>query len=275
MESVKQTPTKKQEGTKKMSDEKDMIVSAAELADENTEPTVEQPKKIFTQKDVDEMMGKRAARIEAKVRREYEKQYAPYGELCDVLKAGTGKESVEELTDAFKEHYRSRGVLIPKKNLYSDRDIEILAAAEANDIIDAGYDEVVSETNRLAAVGIKNMTPRERVIFQRLADHRRNTERSRELSEIGVGADVSGSEEFRSFAAKFAPRTSIKEIYDIYQKTRPKKELKVPESMKNSSPEKGAVKDFYSYEEASGFTVKDFDKNPELYRAVLASMPKW
>ena len=46
-------------------------------------------------------------------------------------------------------------------------------------------------------------------------------------------------------------------------------------SMKNNTADNNAVKDFYSYEEASKFTKKDFDKNPALHEAVKKSMPKW
>jgi hypothetical protein len=46
-------------------------------------------------------------------------------------------------------------------------------------------------------------------------------------------------------------------------------------SMKNTTAGNAAVKDFYSYEEAVKFTKSDFDKNPELLKAVEASMSKW
>ena len=46
-------------------------------------------------------------------------------------------------------------------------------------------------------------------------------------------------------------------------------------SMKNNTADNNAVKDFYSYEEASKFTKKDFDKNPALLKAVEASRSKW
>ena len=53
------------------------------------------------------------------------------------------------------------------------------------------------------------------------------------------------------------------------------KEIKTMGSMKNATSEDGTVKDFYSYEEATKFTKKDFDKNPALYEAVRKSMTKW
>jgi hypothetical protein len=72
----------------------------------------------------------------------------------------------------------------------------------------------------------------------------------------------------------FKPDTPISKVYEQYQKSQPKKDFKIPGSMKSNTAEP-AVKDFYSYEEAVKFTKKDFDANPDLLRAVESSMQKW
>ena len=239
---------------------------------ENVEQTTEQTPKTYTQEEVNEMMGKRLARKEAKIRKEYERKY---GNLEEVLKAGTGKESVEELTDTFTDFYEKKGIQIRREPKYSDRDTEVLARAEAKDIIDAGFEEVVEEVDRLTRVGLANMTPREKAVFKVLAEHRQNAERANELGKLGVTEDVYGSAEFKEFASKFNSNTSISDIYDIYSKTKPKKEFKTTGSMKNNTSEDGTVKDFYTRDEALKFTRKDLDKNPALYKAIEASMAKW
>lgn len=240
---------------------------------ENVEVTTEEtPVKTYTQEEVNEMMGKRLARKEAKIRKEYERKY---GNLEEVLKAGTGKESVEELTDTFTDFYQKKGIQIRREPKYSDRDTEVLARAEANDIIEAGYEEVVEEVERLAKVGIANMTPREKAVFKTLAEHRQNAERANELGRLGVTEDVYGSNEFKEFASKFNSNTSISDIYDIYSKTQSKKEYKTMGSMKNSTSSDGTIKDFYTRDEALKFTRKDLDKNPALVKAIEASMAKW
>ena len=242
---------------------------------ETVEQTTEQPK-TYTEAEfnakLDEVLGRKIARKEAKIRKEYERKYA---DLETVLKAGTGKESVEEMTDAFKSFYEKKGIKIPDKPNYSARDIEVLAKAEADDIIRSGYEEVVEETDRLSALGARNMTAREKAVFKVLAEHRQSAERSKELSKLGVTEDVYNSQEFKDFAGKFNPTTPIADIYDIYNKTQPKKQVKPMGSMKNSTSEDGTVKDFYTRDEALQFTKKDFDKNPALYKAVEASMLKW
>ena len=246
----------------------------AEQVTENVEQTTEQTStpKTYTQEEVDAIVGKRLARKEARIRKEYDQKY---GQLENVLKAGTGKETVEEMTDTFTQFYEKKGIKINKKPEYSQQDIEVLAKAEAEDIIRSGYDEVVEEVDRLTEIGVKNMTARQKAVFRTLAEHRQNAERSMELSKIGVTEDVYNSQEFKDFASKFASTTPIRDIYDIYAKTKPKKEVKTMGSMKNSTSDDGTVKDFYTFEEASKFTVKDFQKNPALQKAVEESMLKW
>lgn len=233
---------------------------------ENVEQTTEETPKTYTQDEVNEIVGKRIARKEAKIRKEYDRKY---GDLESVLKAGTGKESVEEVTDTLKQFYQKKGVKLPQKPTYSDRDIETLAMADARDIIDSGYEEVVEEVDRLAQLGA-NMSPREKALFKTLAEHRQATERGNELSQIGVTEDVYNSREFKEFASKFNANTPIREIYDLYAKTQPKKEIKPMGSMRHNSQNSG-VKDYYSPEEISRLTEEDL-ANPEVWAVVRRSM---
>ena len=241
---------------------------------ENVENTTEEipAPKTYTQEEVDAIVGKAKARTKAKIEKDYQRKY---GGLEEVLKAGTGKESVEEMTDTFADFYRQKGINIPQKPSYSAKDIEVLAQAEAAEIIGAGFEEVVEETDRLAQLGAANMTAREKAVFKALAEYRQNTERSHELSKIGVKEDVYNSKEFKDFASKFNANTPISDIYDIYHKTQPKKEIKTMGSMKNTTSADSGVKDFYSRDEALKFTKKDFDNNPALFAAVQKSMTKW
>lgn len=243
-------------------------------ATENVENTTEQPQqevKTYTQEEVNDIVGKAKARTRAKIEKENSRKY---GELIETLKAGTGKEDVGEITDTFKGFYESKGIKIPPKPNYSARDIETLAKADADEIIRSGHEEVVEEVDRLADIGVANMTAREKALFKILAEHRQSTERGNELASIGVTEDVYNSKEFNEFASKFNPNTPIKDIYDIYNKTQPKKEFKTMGSMKNTVADDG-IKDFYTPDEAKRFTVDDFNKNPALLAAVEASMKKW
>lgn len=236
---------------------------------------IESPK-LYTEEElnarVDELLPKKLARKEAKIRKEYEKKY---GELESVLKAGTGKEDVAEVTDTFRQFYASKGVQIPKEPTYSSRDIEVLAKAEASDIINSGLDDVIEEVDRLADIGLSNMTEREKVVFKELAEYRKNAEQGRELAKLGVGEDVYNSKEFKDFASQFASNTPITKIYEIFNKMQPRKEIRTAGSMKNATQTETGVKSFYTRDEALQFTKKDFDSNPALFKAVEQSMLKW
>jgi hypothetical protein len=262
-----------------MNEIENLALENAENVEGTTEETVEQvtqPEKIYTEEDfnkkLDEVLGKKIARNTAKIRKEYEKKY---GELESVLRAGTGKEDVVEVTDTLKKFYEAKGIQIPKEPTYSARDIEALAKADASDIINAGLDDVIEEVDRLADIGLHNMTAREKAVFKELAEYRKTAEQSKELSKLGVPEDVYTSHDFKAFAKHFNSDTPIKMVYDIYNKMQPKKEIRTAGSMKNATQTDTGVKDFYTRDEALQFTKKDFDKNPALFKAVEKSMLKW
>lgn len=237
---------------------------------ENVEHTTEQTEKTYTEAEfnakLDEVLGKKIARREAKIRKEYDRKY---GGLMDVLKAGTGKEDVDEITDTFGKFYESKGIKIQKKPDYTAQDLETLARADADEFIRGGYEEVVDEVDRLTEIGAENMTAREKAVFRVLAEHRQAAERGKELASIGVGEDVYNSAEFKAFQSKFNPNTPIRDIYDIYAKTQPKKQIQTMGSMKQT-PAKG-VKDYYSQEDIERLTEEDLD-DPHVWEAVRKSM---
>jgi hypothetical protein len=242
----------------------------AENVEQNTtEETV--PAKVFTQDELNAAVGKAKARERAKLEKQYKKEY---GDLIGVLEAGTGKKGVGEITDTFTEFYKGKGITIPEKPRYSDKDMEVLAQSDAAEIISAGYDEVVEEVDRLAELGAENMSAREKAYFKVLAEHRQKAERQNELAKIGVTDDEYNSREFQEFMSKFNPKTPISEIHALYAKTQPKKEIKPMGSMKSGTTE-AAVKEFYTRDEALKFTKSDYDKNPALFKAVCDSMQKW
>ena len=265
-----------------MNNIENLALENAENVEATTEQIAEQaeqiaqPEKIYTEEDfnkkLDEVLGKKIARNTAKIRKEYEKKY---GELETVLKAGTGKEDVGEMASTFRQFYEGKGIQIPKEPTYSARDIEALAKVDANDIISAGLDDVIEEVDRLAGIGLHNMSAREKAVFKELAEYRKTAEQSRELSKLGVTEDVYNSSDFKEFAGKFSPSTSITEIYEIYNKMKPRKEVRTAGSMTSTTPKDTGVKDFYTRDEALQFTQKDFDENPALFKAVEKSMLKW
>ena len=255
----------------------EVIEEVTENVEQPTEQVAEQPEQKFTQADVDrmvkekldEVMPGKIARTRAKVEREYEQKY---GGLFDVLKAGTGAESVEDATDKLTKFYQSKGVKMPEKPSYTERDTVLLAQAEADEIIRSGCEEVVEEVDRLASKGVANMTPREKLVFKALAEHRQSAEKVRELSSIGVPEAAYNSKEFQAFAGQFKESVPMTEVWKQYQKATNTSNIESIGSMKNGSH--GEEKTYYSPEDVDKLSPKDLD-NPVIFQRVRESMKRW
>ena len=252
---------------------------------ENVEPTTEEMEgqveqiadesssKIYTEEDFqrlreeyDRKLDKKVSRREAKIRKEYDRKY---GDLENVLRAGSGKETVEELTETFTDFYTKNGVDIPTIPQYNNQDIEKLARMDADEIIQGGLEEVIEEVDRLADIGVANMDAREKAMFKHLAEYRQGAERSNELEKIGVSKEVYTSQEFKDFASKFNSSTPITDIYNIYNSTKPKKEIHTMGSITSNRIKE--QKEFYTEDEISRLTVEDLE-NPQVWEAVRRSM---
>ena len=245
---------------------------------ENTEETVEEtPQKLFTQDELNDIVGKAKARERAKITKQKDREY---GELMGTLRTGMGKPNAnaDEINDDLSKFYESKGIKIQKNNEYngySAKDLETLAKVEADEFISAGYEDVVEEVDRLAKIGADKMNAREKAVFKVLAEHRAATEKNKELSEIGITEEVYNSTEFKEFASQFNSNVPISKVYNLYKQTQPKKEFKTMGSMKNTDSADNGLKDYYSPEEAKKFTIEDFNKNPGLFERVKKSMQNW
>lgn len=265
------------EGTENVGEQAtEQLVDGSSVA-ETTEQVEE---KLYSQADldklvnerVDELLPRKLERAKAKLNREYEDKYS---RVETVLNAGLGTNDLAEATNKLADFYKQKGINIPEQPKYSERDVELLARAEADDIISSGFDEVVEEVDRLADIGVANMTSREKATFQRLAEYRRNEEARKELAKIGVGDKVLQDNDFIEFSNKLNPSLSVKEKYELYSQVKPKPKVETMGSMKNNTNKDSGVKDFYTRDEALKFTKADFDKNPALFKAVEQSMSKW
>lgn len=251
------------------------LVDGNEATNETTE-TVEE--KLYSQTEldklvnqkVDELLPKKLERAKSKMQREYMEKY---GRTETVLNAGLGTTNIEEATNKLADFYKEKGISIPEQQpIYSEHDLSILANAEANEIINSGYEELVEEVDRLANKGADNLTAREKIVFQKLAEERMKQENIKELAKIGVGKEALEDINFKEFASKLNPSLSEKEKYELYQKFNPKPKVEPIGSMKTSNTKQ--VKDYYTPEEARRLTSKDLD-NPQIMAAVEKSMQMW
>ena len=250
-----------------MFEENENLVEETENVEElTTEEEVqeeEQPQQeeTFTKKQVDEMIAKKLSRKEAKLRKEYDRKY---GRLENVVNAGLGTNDTEEAIEQLTKFYTDKGINIPQEN-YSNKDLEVLAEAEANDIISDGYDEIVAEVDRLAAEGDK-MSQREKLVFTKLANERKRIEESKELASIGV---TELDPEFKEFESKLNPSLSLKEKYEMYLSTKQKKENNIIGSLKDGATSQ--KKEYYTDKEINKLSLDDLD-NDEVWDAVRKSM---
>lgn len=217
----------------------------------------------FTKEQVDEMIAKKLARKEAKIRKEYDKKY---GRLESVLKAGTGVDDLEQMTNTFTDFYTQKGIQIPTIPEYSQRDMEYLAERDANEIIEGGYEEIKDELNRMTEIGFDNMSKSDKIIFLKLKKEADKLTNEKELKSIGITELPS---DFKDFSDKLNPNLSMKEKYDMYTKLNPKKKVEQIGSMKSVQMNK--VKDYYTSEEIERLTLDELN-DPKVWEAVRKSM---
>ena len=250
-----------------------------ELVDGNTEPIneveqtteeVNEPVKTYTDAEVDEIVKKKLYRQEQKLNREFNKQLSSYKRAEEVLNAGLGTSNIEEATENLSNFYKEKGIEIPEyHSTYNEFDMEAGAEKEARSIIESGYEDIVEEVNRLAEIGIDNMSKREKIMFQTLASERERIEAEKEVAELGVSKEELESKEFQDFSNKYSS-LSLKQKYELYSQLKPKKNENIMGSMKSGATSLG-VKEYYSDEEISKLTEEDLS-DPQVYAAVRRSM---
>ena len=238
--------------------------------EEVAEPETKPEGKTYTQEQFNEAMSRRLGRERANFEKEVERKY---GRIERVLRAGTGKEDLDEIAQDLENLYGTENMnpTTGEDNL-SDQDLQILAGHTAKEIIADGPEVVEQELERLRSA--QNLTKREEALKAQLEQHLEAVRKEAELEKAGIPADVAASPEFQAFAKKFAADTPLSEVYSLYPQKPPAKEINTMGSMSSSYKDTG-VKDFYTPEEARKFTKADFDKNPAIWKAVNDSMTKW
>lgn len=236
--------------------------------------TAEEIEKMVNDR-INDILPKKIEREKRKIEKQYSDKLANYEETSSILKAGMGAKNISEANQKMREFYKEQGIDIPvySKPRYSEEDEKILGKAEASKIIDLGFEEMQEEANRLAAIGVDKMTPREKVMFNTLADELTHQKQVKELAELGVKEEILSNSEFKEFVSQFNTKTPIKTIYEMYNVThqsKPKAE-KIG-SMKNTVSKE--EKDFYTPDEVKALTPEEWEK-PGVWEKVMASQRKW
>lgn len=262
------------ETTDNMDEELDEVESEEEYTDSeetSQEEEVETPApKTFTQEELDTIVENRLKRERKRLDKEYNSKLSKYEELAYLTREGLKAENDEDALEKTRNFYGKQGIKYTPGR--SAREEEILASAEAQDILDNcdNTDDIEKEIKRILSKGT-NATDRETLIAQKLNDELTLKVRVSELEKIGVKEEIYNSAEFKKFEKQFTKETPIADIYELYRsKTTPKKEVYNPGSMKTTAGKE--KKKFISEAEYDKMSDKEIEENLKL---IEESMTQW
>jgi hypothetical protein len=262
------------ETTDNMDEELDEVENEEEYTDSeetSQEEEVETPApKTFTQEELDTIVENRLKRERKRLDKEYNSKLSKYEELAYLTREGLKAENDEDALEKTRNFYGKQGIKYTPGR--SAREEEILASAEAQDILDNcdSTDDIEKEIKRILSKGT-NATDRETLIAQKLNDELTLKVRASELEKIGVKEEIYNSAEFKKFEKQFTKETPIADIYELYRsKTTPKKEVYNPGSMKTTAGKE--KKKFISEAEYDKMSDKEIEENLKL---IEESMTQW
>lgn len=273
-------------------EEKENLEDVQVGASENNEQTQETTQEVEgpTQEDIEKQIEEKANKLfEEKVEqrlkrdrinreREQSKEISKLKQLQNVIMTGLGVENLDEAISKSSEFYKNQGINIPeyKQNLsYSERDEQILAYADAKEIIECGMQEMEKEANRIASIPSNKRTTREKTIFNELCKELVNIKDIEKLKSKGYDTEMLKDKNFIDFRQQFTINTPVEKIVDIYkQVNNPKIEKpKSPGSAKSTTTVK-QIKDYYSPEDFDKLTDEELN-NPKIMEIVDKSRLQW
>ena len=261
--------------------ENEEIGEFSDDSDTSEEQEEKKPVKMLTEEEANELAEKiakqRESRAYKKAEREKQRELEKYDEIFNTLKVGMGTDNIDEIRSSLKSFYNEQGLVIPETKRLSEREEKILAEADAKEIIELGEDEINRVANDIYNKPLEKRSLREKVIFEKLGNYVMEEKSKKSLIEKGIDTSILDNNEFKKFASKFNANTLLSDIYDMYSKiNEPKEKIERPKSTGSvkTIATTNEVKEFYTPEEVSKFSMKDLD-NPQLMKAVENSMSKW
>ena len=232
--------------------------------------TEEELEKIVNDR-IQDILPSRLEREKLKIEKNYREKLSKYEETESILSAGLGTKDIVESNQKMREFYKEQGIDIPayQKPRYSEEDEKALGELDAKKVISLGFDEMQEEANNLASIGMDKMTPRQKVMFTTLASELTYQKQRKELAQIGVKEEILNNSEFKEFASQFNSKTPIKNVYEIYTKTKPQKKFEPIGSMKNNK--EPAQKDYFTNEEIAKMTDEELEENWDAIRRFQTS----
>lgn len=249
-----------------LTDTTDEVESTEQESETETEEEKEEVK-MFTQEEVDKIVKGRLARKE----REYQKELSKYKDTDNVLRTTLNLKDGDDTNTKLREYYESEGIKLPEaiKPGLSDREIELLANADADEIINEGHEATLNEAERLAKIGYKNLNQRDKFIFNKLAETLNNEKDKSELLKLGAKEQLLTDEKFIEFRKQFKSNVPIKDIYEFYIQRQPKQIVENPGSMKNDKSKQ--PKTIFTDEDIAKMTDEELEANWDAIRKYQTS----
>ena len=214
------------------------------------------------QEQFNTMMKTRLERAE----RNYQKKMAGYKDVDNVLRKTLNIAEDADVSQELRNYYSNEGVELPERYtpVLSSKEIEALAQIDVREIEEDGHEAMVTEANRLATIGYKNLNEREKIVFNSLAEKLTKEKEEQELLKIGAKKELLSDKTFKEFRGKFAMDTPIEFVYDLYNKSQPKPKYESAGSMKNIATEN--KKTIFSDEDIAKMTDEELEANWEAIR---------
>lgn len=237
----------------------DNQVNASQDEENQVETDIEKQIEERANELFEEKVKDRLARDRAVQERKYNKELSQYKELANVVKAGLGVNSIDEAIQNTSKYYADQGIDIPQyHDEYSEKKEKRLAQLDAQDIIDLGHDEMEAEANRIASIPFEKRTTYEKTILDTLGEKLTEEKQTKELQEKGIDTSILEDKEFKKFKGQFNSRTSIIDIYDMYQlKNKP---VEKPASAGSAKSESGDIGETFSPERINQMSPEEMMK---------------
>ena len=254
----------------------EVVVNASQDETNQDQDDIEKRIEEEVNKRVEEKIESRLIRDRNSRERKQAQEMASYKQLANVIQAGLGVDNLDDAIKKSSDYYKEQGINIPELKSFNERDEKILAKADAQEIIDAGFQEMEQEANRIANIPEAQRTIREKTVFDTLCRELINKKDVDDLKAKGYKTDILQTKEFSDFRNQFNVNTPISKIYEMYNKINGQKveQPASPGSAKTNTTN-NEIKDRYTPDEARQFTEEDLDKNPKLYEAIQRSMLEW
>lgn len=267
LEQTNETENVETETTEEIQDEGIELTDTTEAEAEETQEVKKTLKQLLSedeeyQEQFNTMMKTRLERAE----RNYQKKMAGYKDVDNVLRKTLNIAEDADVSQELRNYYSNEGIELPERYTpgLSSKEIEALAQIDVSEIEEDGHEAMVTEANRLATIGYKNLNEREKIVFNSLAEKLTKAKEEQELLKIGAKKELLNDESFREFRKNFASNASIEFVYGLYTNQKPKKQFETAGSMKNISTDN--KKTMFSDEDILKMTDEELEANWDAIR---------